>query len=279
MAEQDEPNVVFDELRERLRFLTARDEATRDAALADMDVQSPRETMMVTELADRRVLVHPEQFPDAHRLLMRAMEVTARHGHHSPTLGNFGAFGFLKPVASWLVRLVARYINYSYLGKLCDELRNLYGRRETQAKTSTAERNMLSLARAEITRLREGYKQNPVGLPSFVFGALLVPLGASITRLFGGFGDLSTVAAIIVTAAFVLLSLLVSWVILRGAAMAHRRRTLIVRQPLEALWTAVGNNHKAPRDDASAFAYVAIILTILGGVVLPLVTGLIVWLR
>jgi hypothetical protein len=265
----EERNVVFDELRERLRFLTAKDEATRDAALADMDVRSPRETMMVTELADRRVLVHPDQFADAHRLLMRAMEVTARHGHHSPTLGNFGPFGFV----------VARYINLSYLGKLIDELRDLYGRREAQSRPGSEERNLLRLARVEVLRLREGYKQNAVGVPSFVFGALLVPLGASLARLFGGFGDLSTPVAIVVTVAFVLLSLLVSWVILRGAAMAHRRRALIVRRPLEALWGAIGNNHRPPRDDASAFAYVAIILTILGGVVLPIVTGLIVWLR
>ncbi len=279
MPEEPERNILFDELSERLRFLTAKDDATRDAALADMDVRSPRETVMVTELADRRVLKHPEQFADAHRLMMRAMEVTARHGHHSPTLGNFGPFGFLKPVASWLVRLVARYINYSYLGKVCDELRDLYGRRETQAPPGSDERNLLRLARVEIVRLREGYKSNAVGVPSFVFGALLLPLGASVARLFGGFGNLSTGVAIGVTIGFVLLSLLASWVILRGAAMAHRRRRLTLHHPLGALWETVGNNHNPPRDDSWAFAYVAIILTILGGVILPIVAGLVVWLK
>lgn len=278
MADDADHSLIFDELAERLRFLTADDDATRDAALAELDVRSPRETIMVTELADRRVLAHPEQFAESHRLLMRAMEVVARHGHHSPVLGNFGPFGFFKPVVSWLIKLVARYISFSYLGNLIDSLRDLYGRREAQAAPGTPERSLLRQARVEVLRLREGYKGNALGLPSFLFGALLVPLGASLGRLFGGFGDLSTPVVVILTVAGVLISLLASWVILRGAAMAHRRRRLALRHPLEALWETVGSCGKPPRDDAMTFAYVGIVLTIIGGVVLPIATGLVVWL-
>lgn len=273
----DDRNLILDELKERLRFLTADDEAARDAALAELDVRSPRETTMVTELADRRVLVYPERFAESHRLLMRAMEVVARHGHHSPVLGNFGPFGFFKPVASWLIRLVARYISFSYLGNVIDHLRDLYGRREAQALPGSPERSLLRQARVEVMRLREGYKGNALGLPSFLFGALLVPAGASLGRLFGGFGT-STTVAIVLTVVMVLISLLASWVILRGAAMAHRRRRLAIRNPLEAVWETVGNCGKPPRDDAMAFAYIGIILTGVGGVVLPIVTGLIVLL-
>jgi hypothetical protein len=278
VADDNDRNLILDEIKERLRFLTADNEAQRDAALAELDVRSPRETTMVTELADRRVLVHPERFAESHRLLMRAMEVVARHGHHSPTLGNFGPFGFLKPVASWIIRLIARYISFSYLGNLIDSLRDLYGRRETQAAPGTPERALLRQARVEVMRLREGYKTNALGLPSFLFGALLVPAGASLGRLFGGFGALSTPVAWILTVAVVAVSLFASWVILRGAAMAHRRRRLAIRNPLEAVWETVGNCGKPPRDDAMTFAYVAIVLTIVGGVALPIVTGLVVLL-
>lgn len=278
MADDNDRNLILDELAERMRFLTADNEAERDAALAELDIRSPRETTMVTELADRRVLVHPERFAESHRLLMRAMEVVARHGHHSPTLGRFGPFGFLKPVASWLIRLVARYISFSYLGNLIDSLRDLYGRREAQALPGSPERSLLRQARVEVMRLRDGYKTNALGLPTFLFGALLVPAGASLGRLFGGFGALSATGAIILTVVAVLFSMFASWVILRGAAMAHRRRRLAIRHPLEAVWETVGNCGKPPRDDAMTFAYIAIIVTIVGGVVLPIATGLIVWL-
>lgn len=274
MADDDgDRNLILDQLSARLRFLTADDEASRDAALAELDIRSPRETTMVTELADRRVLAHPERFLDAHRLVMRAMEVDARHGHHSPVL-RLGAFGFLSPVAEYLIKLVARYISFSYLGNLIDTLRDIYGRREAQAENGSIERSMLRQARVEVMRLRDGYKTNALGLPSFLFGALLVPLGASIGRLFGGFGDLPKAVGIAVTIGFVLLSLVASWVVLRGAAMAHRRRRLAVRNPLEALWETIGSCGRPPRDDAMTFAYVAIIITALGGIVLPIVTAL-----
>lgn len=278
MPADDDRNLILDEIAERFRFITADDDREREEALLKMDVRSSRETIMVQELANRTVISHPARFPDAHRLLMRAMEVMARHGHHSPSLGNFGPFGFLKPVAKWLIQLVARYISLSYLGTITDSLRDLYARRETQALPGSDEQQMLRRARVDVARVREGYKGNALGLPSFLIGALLVPLGASVARLLGGFKNLDTVVVIVITVAGILIALLASWVILRGAAMETRRQSLVLREPLRALWQTVGNNGNPPRDDAMTFAYVAIILTLIGGIGLPLLIGIVVWL-
>ena len=63
---------------------------------------------------------------------------------------------------------------------------------------------------------------------------------------------------------------LVSWVALRGAALAHRRAQIATRVPLENLWQTIGSCGKPPRDDSSTFATVAIVVTVGAWLVFPL---------
>ena len=70
------------------------------------------------------------------------------------------------------------------------------------------------------------------------------------------------------------ITLVGSWIVLRGAAMASRRIRLASRGPLQAVWTAVGHCGRPPRDQSRKFAIIAIALTVLAWIVLPAIVGL-----
>ena len=72
-----------------------------------------------------------------------------------------------------------------------------------------------------------------------------------------------------IVAAFVVLAVL-SWMILRGAAVAHHRIRLTTEEPMKALWETIGRCGRPPEDDAQTFAVYAIILTVVGWLVIPL---------
>jgi hypothetical protein len=70
-------------------------------------------------------------------------------------------------------------------------------------------------------------------------------------------------------AAFLLLAG-ASWVILRGAAVARRRIKVSLDRPLQALWETIGSCGKPPKDSARTFAALAIVITIVGWLAIPL---------
>ena len=59
-------------------------------------------------------------------------------------------------------------------------------------------------------------------------------------------------------------------IIVRGAAVAHRRIQLTVEEPLAALYETTGRAGDPPNDQAGAFAIIAIILTIVALLVVPI---------
>ena len=67
---------------------------------------------------------------------------------------------------------------------------------------------------------------------------------------------------------------LASWAILRGAAMASRRIRLAATEPLAALWAAIGWCGHPTRDQSKKLALVAIGLTVLAWIVLPVAVGI-----
>jgi hypothetical protein len=71
-----------------------------------------------------------------------------------------------------------------------------------------------------------------------------------------------------------LIGVAISWVVLRGTAMASRRIRLATRDPMRALWTTVGNCGTAPRDQSRTFAVVAISLTVGAWIILPTLVGI-----
>jgi hypothetical protein len=230
---------------------------------------------MLRELADRRPLAHPERFLDAHSFAMRAMEVVERHGHRSPEL-RLRFLAPLRPGAVFLVRLVARHITYLYLSRLADTLTDLYARREAQTRSGSGERILLRRARLEVERIAPGYKRKRTGFPTFLVGVVLLPVGTSLGRALGGFHHLPAWLLGVSGVIGLIVTFLGSGVILRGAAMAHRRMRLALRIPLAALWETVGSCGKPPRDDSMTFAYSAVALTVLGWIVLPIAVAVIV---
>jgi hypothetical protein len=66
-----------------------------------------------------------------------------------------------------------------------------------------------------------------------------------------------------------LVVLVISAVILRGAAMASRRIRLATRAPLETLYETIGSCGRPPHDQSRKFAVVAIVVTTLAWFVFP----------
>ena len=265
-------SLIVDELEERLerfRLLGNADEELAERVLGEVDVRDGRERQIVEELAARRPLDHPERFGDAHRLVMHALEVLDRHGWRSPRVPRLGP---LTPAAQTTVEWVARYIVRSHVATVIDALRNLYGRRESQCPPGDPSRVPLRRARLEAERLTPGFKRNPIGLPTFLLTGATISLGASVLRSVVSISlgrDAVLVGGLVV---FLLFGAL-SWVLFRGAAVARRRTTLVLRPPLEALWQTVGHCGQPPRDDSMLFAWIAIALTAIGWFVVPIAIG------
>ena len=60
-------------------------------------------------------------------------------------------------------------------------------------------------------------------------------------------------------------------ILLRGAAVARRRATLIMQGPLAALWETIGHAGAPPRDSSEGFAMISVGLTALVWIVGPAV--------
>jgi len=262
--------LLLDELGERLeqlRLLGADDAAT-DRILAEMGGEGRVEHDMVRELAATRPLAHPERVVEAHGVAMRALEVLARNGSRPPS--SLPRLGPLRPVAEFLVQTVIRYIVRQHQARVVDAVRDLYARRLGWMPTGDPLRLALVRARLDVERSTLAYKKNPGGIPTFLVG------GAAVSTLAQGSRGVVSAAVgsgagqmVAVAATFILLAA-VSWVILQGAAVARRRIRLTMDRPLDALWETVGWAGRPPRDNAKAFAVVAIVLTVLGWLLLPL---------
>ena len=133
---------------------------------------------------------------------------------------------------------------------------------------------LLRSARFDAAALAEIARGRAFGVPTFVVGALLLPLFASIYRLATGYTWDDWVTATIVGVVGAIIGVTISWFLLRGTAMASSRIRLSVREPLKELWTSVGNCGNPPRDHSRRFAIVGITLTVGVWIVVPTLVGL-----
>ncbi len=270
---------VLDEFNaqlERTRQLLAGDiDEAAERALAKLGINDQVEQRIAAQMAATGPLASPERFPEAHRLVVRGLEVLDREGSRDPRVPSLGP---VSVVAAFLLETVASYIVKAYAQDVVNQMRKLYTRRESQSAAGTPERLMLARARLEMDRLTTGFSGGGLGIFALVFGGVLVPVIASVGKslvrvplsdkpvLLGGF------------AALFVLSLLISWILLQGAAIAHRRSALIMKQPLEALWETIGHCGDAPEDDSVLYATYAVILTALVWLVLPALAALVYFL-
>ena len=260
-----------DGLLERLQLLDEDDEAIA-AFLDELDLRGPREREMLAELARRQPIAEPQDFPEAARGLSRALEALGRHGYHSAAVS--GKLGPLRAPARFAIELVARYLVVSYLRRVATDVRNLLWLREIQSPPDSTERLLLQSARFDADALTIVFNRRQIGVPSFLFGGIVVSLGATLGRAGTGVATSDWRAATIVGLVGLAVALGVAWVALRGAAMASRRIRLSVREPLQQLWADVGNCGRPPRDQSRRAAIVAIVLTFGAWVIIPAIVGL-----
>jgi hypothetical protein len=261
----------FDNPIERLRLIAGDDDAVA-GFLDEIDIHSPREREMLSELARRSPLARPERFASDHRRVIEALESLRRHGFHGSRAAS--AIGPLRMPVRRMIELIARYIVVSYVKNVVTTMRNLYWVREMEALDDSDELKLLRPARFDAQGLVEIMRSREIGVPSFVFAGLLIPLAASIWRLADGFAFDSWWVALLVGLAGVAVGVGLSWIVLRGTAMASRRIRLAAHEPLRELWASVGSCGGPPRDQSRSFAFVAIGLMVGVWIVVPTLVAL-----
>jgi hypothetical protein len=266
---QDETLEEIDNPIERLKLLGGNDDEIAKY-LDAMEVTSPREREMLHEISRTRPLAHPELFPQAHRNMVEALESLARHGYHGTGAGK--RLGPLRGVVRWGVKLVARYVVVSYIRTISKQLRNLYGLREIEALPGTDERRELHRARIDAERMVEALETRELAVPTFLIGGALIPLFATLGRATGLLG--STLWASVLAGVGMVLALVASWLILRGAALASRRIRLATHGPAQALWNAIGWCRKPPKDQSRTFVIVSVALTLGSWILVPILVGI-----
>jgi hypothetical protein len=253
---------------ERLKLLGG-DDHEISKYLDAIEVTSPREREMLYEISRTRPLARPELFPQAHRNMVEALESLARHGYKGTRAGT--KLGPLRAAARWGVQLVARYVVVSHIKETCKQLRNLYGLREIQAVPFSEERRNLRRARMDSDRMVAALEAKELALPTFLIGGAAIPVVASVGRATGLLS--STTWATVLGVAGMLIALVASWVILRGAALASRRIRLATRGPAQTLWNTVGWCGRPPKDQSRTFVIVSVALTLGSWILVPILLG------
>ena len=265
----EKKHLLLDELTDRLETLQlvrADTEQRADAILEQFGARGKVESEMLDQMGMRSPLAHPERFEEAHRTVMRALEVFDRNAARSPSGVHAGP---LTPVASFIVQLLIRLIVRSYQSNVVDRVRELYGRREANSARGSPEFFMLGLARRQADRLAPGFKRKSVALPAFLLGSAAVSGVAS--ALAQGVKSALHNRVLLVLAAAVLAGVALAgfWCIITAAAIARRRTRISLDQPLRALWETIGAAGHPPRDQSRQFATYAVILLVLAWIVVP----------
>jgi hypothetical protein len=277
--ERPRAGLLLDDLADQLsrfRLLPGGSEADAERVLAGLTPASAREREATKELADRQILAHPDRFEDAHHLLVKALEVFDRHGWRAPKLPRW--LGPLRPLAVVGVEQVTRVIVRSYARTISNSLRRLYARREAQCDFDQPERRLLARARIAMTRLAPDFGGGGGGLPRFLVGGAVLSGLLSAVRQVGGLSSGDAVAWFGLGLVAIVIFAAVAWIILQGAAVAHRRARLILHEPLDALWETIGAAGEPPRDDSMTFATVGILLTAVAWFVTPAIVAAVFYL-
>jgi hypothetical protein len=265
----EKKHLLLDELTGRLdtlRLLREDDEQRADAILEQFGARGKVESDMLDQMGARAPLAHPERFEEAHRTLMRALEVFDRNAARSPSGLHAG---LLTPVASFVVQFLVRLIVRGYQKTVADKIRELYGRREANSAKGSAEYFMLGLARRQADRLAPDYKRKSVGVPAFVVG------GAAISGVASALGQglkstlHNRILLVIAAGLFALVALAAFWCIITAAAVARRRTRIALDQPLRALWETIGAAGSPPKDESHQFAVYAGVLLVVAWIVVP----------
>lgn len=249
-----------------LRVLRADTPEQKGALLEQIAGAGKAEQDIVNELSKVRPLWRPDRFEEAHRMVMRSLEVLDRNGVRTPRLPRLGP---LKPIAAFVVQLMTRWIVKGHQNRLVTRVRTLYERREANSVWGSDEHRMLRRARIDATRVEQGYKGNQLGLPTFLLGGAILSSLASALRALFTWAFSGSVGIIVLAAVLLALLLGLAWAALYAAGVARRRIRLCTDQPMRALYETIGACGNPPKDDSYNFAVYAIVLLILAVVLVP----------
>lgn len=276
-ADAADDGLVLDELGDRLSdyySLRKTDSDEADAKLNELGANDRVDREIILELAAPKPLWLPHRFLQAHTLMVRSLEVLDRNGTRNPPLPNAGP---LKPVLKYLVELVTKFIVRSHLRSVTDNVHRLYARREANCLPEDPARRLLRRGRKDLDRVMPGFKRNPLGVPTFLLGgAFLSTILGVLQEAFGLFGSNTTVTTVL-TVIILLVAVLASWVILKGAAVAHRRIDLTTDKPVAALYETIGRCGNPPKDQSGTFAVISIVIVLLALLVVPLALAITVF--
>ncbi len=269
--------MMIDEFTEKLDAFQAFRKSDSEATAAILDALGAQDDVdkdIVLELGARRPLGHPDRFPEAHALAVRALEVLDRNGARGVKVSGLGP---LAPVAAFGVQQVTHLIVRSYQSSVADSMLRLYERREANAARDDPDRKLLMRARMHMERITPGFKRNVLGVPAFLLGGAVLSGAVRGLQLLIASALSSLWSKIVATLVLGMIIAGLAWVILRGAAVARRRIHLTMDGPLEGLWGSIGRCGKPPKDPSRVIALIALILAFIPWVLIPI--GLVVgWL-
>jgi hypothetical protein len=262
-------HLLLDELSDRLetlKLIRADDEQRADVILEQFGAKGKVESEMLDQLAVRAPLQYPDRFEEAHRTVMRALEIFDRNAARPPS--NLKA-GPLEPIAAYVVQILIRVIVRDYQKSVVNQIRQLYARRWANSPKGSREFGMLRLARVQLDRLAPDFQRSSLGVPTFLLGgAALSGVGSLIQRVLATAAH-NRVLLLLVAGTFAALALGGFWCILQAAAIARRRTRIALDQPLRALWETIGAAGHPPRDQSRQFATYAVILLVVAWIVVP----------
>ena len=122
----EDSNLILDELSQLLRALRVLrvDNPDQAAALLEsLGASGKVEEDIVLQLGAIKPLWIPDRFEEAHRMMMRSLEVLDRNGSRPSRLKGVGP---LRPVAEWAVQLFTQLIVRNFQQNVVDNLRHLY---------------------------------------------------------------------------------------------------------------------------------------------------------
>ncbi len=273
------PDLVLDELDEKFAAFQAFRKSDKDATnsiLGDLGASDDVDRDIVLELSSPDPLGHPDRFPEAHALVMRALEVLDRNGIRGPSV-KARWLGPLRPVAVWVVGLVTQFIVRRHQARIINALVDLYARREANCSLNDPSLRSITRARVHAERLAPGFRRNPLGVPTFLLGGAILSSAVSALQRFLVASIDALPGQIAVSLALFAVILGIGWAILLGSAAARRRIHLTLDKPLAALYQTIGRCGEPPRDQSRIFALIAIILILVSGFVVPL-AFLVAWL-
>ena len=257
-----------------LRVLRADTPEEKARLLEEIGGSGKVEQDIVDQLSKVRPLWRPLEFPGAHRMMMRSLEVLDRNGVRRAPMPR--VLGPLKQVVAYIVQLVTRWIVRDYQNNLAGSVRKLYERREANSIWGSEEHLVLRRARMNAVQVEQGLKSRRIGLPGFLLG------GAVLSGLFSLIGR-GISAAVENGAARIVLALLaagillgLSWVAIKAASIARRRIQLTIEQPARVLYDVIGAAGDPPRDRSYSFAVLAIVFLLLAALAIPVVVSVFV---